>query len=403
MEAYIVVQPVMNKEHRTAGCGIVYSGEEDGAEAVCGFLSSPDIEIYTGNKKLFVTFTEEMLVKNIPRGFDPDGLVIQLEDSLLANPRAHSLITRFRQSGYQTAVIDFEFSPKYFGIMDIVDYIKVDFRNYSDPSIEKTIRIAKSFGKKIIAYNVECAEAYDKAGFFGCAYFQGSFVSEKMPAFLQKSKDAQRRFFALLAEITREETDIDGLEKIISDDPYLVSSVLRLANSAYFDLHVRVTAVKQAIAVIGPERFRQWIYMIYFRTSGGDGMPDELIRLSYLRGAFCAELSEFADDISLSRSSAYFMGMISLSGRLMQTRLSEILSHIFISDNIKTALSYREGKAGMLYALALFYERAEWDRVTRLANELGIPSEIISGKYLECLKTVNSEWKLLTRDGSAAE
>lgn len=397
MEPYIVIQPIVNREHSAVGCGIVYSGGENGAAVVGELLSSADIDKYTGGRCVFVTFTGEMLLKNLPKEFDPDDLVIQIEDTLLADPQSHSLITRFRQAGYKTAVIDFEFAPKFFGVMDIVDYIKVDFRNYNDPSIERTIRIARSFGKKVIAYNIECAEAYEKAGFFGCTYFQGSFTAEKMPAYLQKSRDSQMRFLSLLSELTREETDIGELDRIISEDPYLESSLLKLANSVYFALRHRVSEVKQAIAVIGIEHLRRWAYLLYLRAGGG-GMPDDLIRLAFLRGAFCGELSEFADNIGFSRSDAYMLGMLSLSGRLMQTRMSEILSHLYIDDSIKSALSRREGKAGMLYELAVNYERAQWGKVTRLADSLGIPTEMIAGKYLECLKTVDSEWKLITKE-----
>ncbi|MBQ7783401.1 MAG: diguanylate phosphodiesterase, partial [Oscillospiraceae bacterium] len=131
-----------------------------------------------------------------------------------------------------------------------------------------------------------------------------------------------------------------------------------------------------------------------FKTDDGS-MPDELIKLSFLRGSFCAELLEFADDMPISRSEAYLMGMFSTLGKLMQMPLDEVLAQIPISDDIKNALISHEGRSGMLYDTVLAYENADWTNMKNLAEGLGIPKEMISEKYCECVQSVNSTWDKL--------
>lgn len=405
MEPYIVRQTIMNKDQKAVGYEILYADDQvemwqaddtTAANAIENFLSSMDSENFIGGKTAYITFTRNLLVKNIPKMFDTSKLVIQIEDTLITNPMSHSLITKYKQAGYKVAVKDFEFAPRYFGVLDIVDYIKVNFHNYNDTTLENVIRIGKSFGKSMIAYNIDCAEAYEKAKLYGCVSFQGSYVSEKLPAAIQKSKIMQGNFMMLMIAVNRDEPDIDEIEEIVSRDVSLTYALLKLVNSAYFALRNRAKSVKQALVILGLGQLKQWIYLLSFKTDDGT-MPDELIKLSFLRGVFCQELLEFADNMPISRSEAYLMGMFSTLGKLMQCPIEDILSQIPIGDEIKDALIKHEGRAGMLFDTVIAYENAEWKKMKELADGLGIPKEIISEKYCECVQNVNSTWdKLMT-------
>ncbi|MGN1089143.1 MAG: EAL and HDOD domain-containing protein [Huintestinicola sp.] len=392
----------MNKDQKALGYEIMYTDDQielcqtddtSAANAIENFLSSMDNSFISG-KTAYISFTRNLLVKGIPKMFDTDKLVIQIEDALITNPTSHSLITKYKQSGYKVAVVDFEFAPRYFGVLDIVDYIKVNFRNHNDPALENIIRIGKSFGKEMIAYNIECAEAYEKAKLYGCTGFQGSYVADKTPAALQKSKVMQGNFMMLMVAVNRDEPDIDEIEQILSRDVSLTYALLKLVNSAYFALRNRAKSVKQALVILGLGQLKQWIYLLSFKTDDGS-MPDELIKLSFLRGSFCSELLDFCDNMTISRSEAYLMGMFSTLGKLMQMPLNEVLDPIPISDEIKNALIDREGRAGMLYETIICYENAMWKQMQDLASELGIPRDIISEKYCECVEKVNTTWDKL--------
>lgn len=411
MEPYIVRQTILNQNQKAVGYEILYSDENSSimqdndttaANAIENFLSSMDSENFIGGKTAYMTFTRKLLAKNIPRLFDTNKLVIQIEDTLITNPMSHALVTKFKQAGYKVAVIDFEFSPRYFGVLDIVDYIKVNFRNYNDSSLENIVRIGKSFGKSIIAYNIECAEAYERAVIYGCTAFQGSYVSEKTPAQLQKSKFLHGSFMMLMVAVNRDEPDVDEIEEIVSRDVSLTYALLRLVNSAYFALRNRAKSVKQALVILGLGQLRQWIYLLSFKTDDGN-VPDEIIKLSFLRASFTSELLDFSDDMTISRSEAYLMGMFSTLGKLMDCPLSEVLSPLPISDEIKNALISHEGRAGMLFDTVLAYENADWHRMKSLADELGIPETIITEKYCECVESVNRTWNMLMTAGNSQD
>ena len=330
MESYIVRQALVDGSQNTFGYEIIYTDNDlrrdftddsTAANAIENFLSSMDSEKFLDGKVAFLTFTRNLLEKNIPKMFTTNKLVIQIEDSLITNPISQNLITKFKQNGYKIAVVDFEFAPRFFGILDIVDYIKVNFSK-NDPSIENIVKIGKSFGKKVIAYNVETQEQYNKAKEWGCTYFQGTFVSEKMPSTIKTVNHIQSNFFMLMIAVTKDEPDIDEIESIISRDVSLTYSLLKLVNSAYFALRNRARSVKQALVILGLGQLKQWIYLLSFKQDDGS-VPDELIKVSFLRATFASELVGFATDMPISRSEAYLMGMFSTLGKLMQIPLEE--------------------------------------------------------------------------------
>ncbi len=403
MESYIVRQSILDENQSAVGYEILYADDSlsmnqlddtGAANAIETFLSSMDSEKFLSGKTAFLTFTRNLLVKDIPKMFDTNKLVIQIEDSLITNPLTHSLFIKYKQAGYKVAVIDFEFAPRYFGVLDIVDYIKVNFHDYNNSSLENVVGIGNSFGKKIIAYNVDCAEAYEKAKSCGCSYFQGSYVAEKMPATLKSMKYLQGNFFLLMIAVTKDEPDIDEIESILSRDVSLTYSLLKLVNSAYFALRNRAKSVKQALVILGLGQLKQWIYLLSFRQDDGS-MPDELIKLSFLRAKFAEELFAFCEDMPISRSEAYLMGMFSTLGKLMQMPIDKVMEQLPISDEVKLALLQREGKAGLLYSLVIDYENADWKKMTQNAETLNIPSETISRIYCDCVESVNQTWNSL--------
>ena len=81
---------------------------------------------------------------------------------------------------------------------------------------------------------------------------------------------------------------------------------------------------------------------------------------------------------------------------LRLTAAREILEEVPVSDEIKAALLRKEGRCGQLYELVLSYEAGNWNEITRLAEELGIPNQILTSVYFICMENVNVLWEQLT-------
>jgi len=401
METSIVRQAIMDEQNNVVGYEVLYK-EDDGslynradtsaANAIESFLNDLDSEKFFGGKTAFITFTPNLLLKEIPKMFDEKKLVIQIEDNSIIHPLAQKSVYRYKRQGYKIAVKGFEFSPRYFAIFDVVDIIKIDFSKIIEKStVSNIIEIAGKLNKTVIAYNVNTEEAYKDAKEMGVKLKQGAYVAESQTSKVRRLDHLQSNFFQLVVEITKPEPDIDKITTIISRDVTLAYSLIKLVNSAYFALRNRVKSVKQALIVLGLDQLKQWIYLLSFRPNDGNA-PTELIKISFLRASMCSELQQFIPDMTITTAEAYLLGMFSTLGIILNVPLEKSLAELSISDDVKTALISGEGKAGALLNLVRCYEKADWRGVSSHAALLGIPNSLVSQKYLECIDYVNAIW-----------
>lgn len=407
MDNYIVRQPILNKQNETVAYEILYQQdasslfqmekETNAANVIEEFLAQGEGNKIAAGKPVWLTFTPSLLMRNIPTIFTPEKLVIQIEDNALVHPRLQPVIYGFQKQGYDLVLKGFEFSPRYFSVMDAVTKIKLDFSvsQKEKEAYGNIANIGRSFGKQMVAYNVNTREDYELAEKMGCDLFQGSYIAVPHSEKIKRMDHMQSNFFQLIVAVTRDEPDVDEISEIISRDVTLAFALIKLVNSAYFALRNRAKSVKQALIVLGIGQLKQWIYLLSFKQDGSDA-PEELIRVSFLRGNFAEELSKYIEDLPISQGEAYMMGMFSTLGVLMDVPLEDALAELAISEDVKTALLYGEGKAGQLFQMVMCYENADWSGITHYARALGIPVNIISQKYFECVEYVNNIWQKLS-------
>ncbi len=411
METYIVRQPIMDSKQKVAAYEILYQQDETSlynqkdstvANAIEQFLLQFDNDRILGGKQAFITFTPNLLMKNVPRIFTPDKLVIQIEDNAIIHPLAQKIVQRYKKQGYKIAISGFEFTARYFWILDVVDIIKMDFKDPHGTSLQNIVNIGKNFNKQVAAYNVNTQEAYDKAVELGCDYMQGSAIGQQSVSKVHRMDHIQSNFFQLIVAVTKDEPDIDEIAQIISRDATLAFSLMKLVNSAYFALRNRAKSIQQALVILGLGQLKQWVYLLSFRHDSGSA-DEELLKTSFLRASFCSELSSMVEGLPISQSEAYLMGMFSTLGTLMQVSLETALSELAVSDEIKTALLTGEGKCGALYQLVLCYETADWNGMKNHAAVLGMPMDTLTQKYFECVESVNQIWSELMSPGRSTE
>ena len=175
---YIVRQPIKDKDNKIIGYEIQYHGENqafgDGddkaassndfaaADTIYNFLTMNTDKLLRGSLN-FMTFTTTLLMKKTPRLFDKNELVIQIDDSVIIHPLAMHMIQQYARDGYKVAVNEFQFAPRYLGILDGIDYIKLNAATTPELTMKNIIEIAHSMGKQCIATDIETEEVYQKA------------------------------------------------------------------------------------------------------------------------------------------------------------------------------------------------------------------------------------------------
>lgn len=410
---YIVRQSIKNKDSEIIGYEIQYHGENQAfssdegasranefaaADTIYNFLTLNTDKLLRGSLN-FMTFTTTLLMKKTPRLFDKNELVIQIDDSVLIHPLAMHMVQQYAKEGYKVAVNEFQFAPRYLGILDNIDYIKLNFKSASELTLKNIIEIAHSMDKKCIAVGIDDEGLYQKAIKLQVDGLQGPYVAEKTRQKTHSSGYLQSNFFRLMVAVVKDEPDVEEIERIISVDATLTYGLLKMANSCFFAMHHRVTSVRQAIMTMGLNELKQWVYLL--SASNAENQMEEgaaeFLRMSFMRANFCSSLMNYAKDVPITRPDAYLMGMLSTLNSLIDAPMEEILEQIPLRQEVKDALLKHEGRCGMLYDLALCYERADWQNIDHLATELGVPTNLLTSLYFNCMEEVNRVWSEITK------
>ena len=406
---YIARQPIKDPEGKILGYEILYYGENQpfskdpearelaAADTVYNFLTHSGKKVLKGYMN-FMTFTPMLLLKRTPRLFDKSDLVIQIDDSVIIHPLSMHFVEQFAQEGYQIAVNEFQFAPRYLALLDTIDYIKINIAGTRPEAIRNIIEVAGGMNKKCVITGIETADQYQLALDLKADGLEGPYVAEKLTQKTHSSSYLQSNFFRLMVALSRDDPNVDEVEQLISLDAGLSFAVLKMANSVYFALRHRATTIHQAVMTLGLGQLRQWVYLLSASSMDQelDSGSEEFLKLSFLRANFASELMKYAQDIPVSRSDAYLMGMFSTLNHLIDAPMEDILGELPVAEEIKAALLRKEGRCGKLYELMLSYEAADWNAITSCAEELGIPSQVLTSAYFICMENVNIMWDQLT-------
>lgn len=409
---YIVRQPIKDIEGTIVGHEILYYGENQAfttevktendyaaADTIYNFLTHNSCKALKGTLN-FMTFTTTLLMKKTPRLFDKSDLVIQIDDSVIIHPLSMHFVNMFAKEGYKIAVNEFQFAPRYLAAMDSIDYIKVNMSTTQPNTLRDIVEIAQSMNKKCIVTHIETEEQYELAKSMNVSAFEGPFVAGNLKTKAHSGEYLQSNFFRLMVAVSEDEPNVDEIEQMISMDASLSYGILKMANSAYFALRHRATTIHQAIMTLGLGQLKQWVYLLSASVDEEeeDDGREEFLKLSFLRANFCSELLKYTNDMPISRAEAYLMGMFSTLDNLIDAPMEEIMSEVPVADEVKAALINKEGKSGTLYKLVLSYEAANWEETNQYAEELGIPDQVLTSVYFECVDNVNALWEQLTSD-----
>lgn len=410
---YIVRRPIKDAQSQIIGYEILYYGENQAygggeagsranefaaADTIFNFLTQNTEKSLKGSLN-FMTFTTTLLVKKVPHLFEKSDLVIQIDDSVLIHPLAMHFVQQYAKEGYKIAVNEFQFAPRYLSLVDLIHYIKINFRDTSDATVRNIVEIAHSMGKQCIATEVETEAIYNKAIQAGVDAMEGNFVADKMSTKAHMSGYLQSNFFRLMVAVTKDEPNIEEIEQIISVDASLTYGLLRLSNSVHFALRQPAKTIRQAIMTLGIGQLKQWIYLLSASNAENEIDPtsEEFLKLSFQRANFCSELVSYTKKVPISKGEAYLMGMFSTLNFLIDAPMEEILVEVPISEEVRSALLTQDGPCGALYSLVLSYERADWNQVTRFADELEIPTNLLTSLYFDCMDSANTIWKDMTQ------
>ncbi|MCK6261976.1 EAL domain-containing protein [Vibrio sp. ZSDE26] len=391
--SYVARQPILDRDKNTIGYELLFRDglnnsfpEIDPDLATSRLLSDHFLSTHystLGDNLGFVNFPYQSLINRVPTLFPANNLIVEVLEDCPPTDELLDAIKEMAKQGYKIALDDFVPSKEWKQFLPYVSIIKFDIRIISIGKAKTFIDKIPSGRITFLAEKVETHEEFQQAKDAGFDYFQGYFFSK--PEIIQRKalEPSVLTLIQLCKEVAKEDIDYKAIDELISTDISLSYKLLTFVNSSS-TVSTKIASFKQALIYLGKERIRKFISLVAI-ASTQESKPDYLYGLSIQRARFC-ELLAARNQTNCIEGSAFLTGMFSLLDSLLDQPLNVLVDEMPIEEEVKAALSTGEGMLGLVLALVKAYEKADWDQVTKLSNQLGLSSDNINQSYDDAVK-----------------
>jgi EAL and modified HD-GYP domain-containing signal transduction protein len=343
------------------------------------------LESLSGGSKVFINFTQNLLVKEIPALFPLEQTVVEILEDVKPEDEVIRACRSLSQKGYLLALDDFVFQAGMGPLIELADIIKVDFRQIQVADIQANLNQLRPVKARLLAEKVETHEEFRKAVEMGFEYFQGYFFSRPEIVQGKEIPSSQIGLLKTIALVNEPDFALAEVEKLIGQDLGIVYKLLRYINTAYFRRLNRIQTIQQALRILGEKEIRRFVSLLALSAVAA-GKPVELIRNSFIRARFC-ELLGRASACPETPEALFTMGLFSSINALLDQPMEAIVEKLPLSHRVADALVNRGGTLGSYLNLVESYERGDWASVSRISAELCIGEDNIPELYIEACRS----------------
>ena len=347
----------------------------------------------TGNRMAFINFTENLLLNEVATILPRNFLVVEILETVNPSEEVLEACKKLKKQGYLLSVDDYEYSESNLELLELADIVKIDFLKYTNTeTLKKEVekikarlhKIGRLSKTRLLAEKVESQEAYAMAKEIGFSYFQGYFFS-KPEIFSKKTIYPMRvNQLRLVREAMDPMVDYKRLAETIGNDPILSYRILRLVNSAYYGLRYRLSSIKHALAVLGIENIKKYVTLLTIEQMTDD-KPDELCRMSLIRGHFLESLAPLVG-MRKAKNDLFLLGLFSLMDIMTGVTMQEVVELTQLSENIAVPLLTGKGKKADMLNLIVSYEQGSFDNTGEMAMKYGLSLQVILELYLDAVE-----------------
>lgn len=399
-DLYINIQPILTSGGKTYGYELVDRGtNEDTSSDTVNLtefnrtLDALDMKDIDNSTRYCINYTDQLLSAVVLNALSPNKFIVQISVPDQLTRADVERIVRLREHKYGIALTGITGKNATAELLKNAEFCRFDKsdRNYM---MQKRI-INANPAVHFIASDINTADDFQRAKAAGYHLFQGYFFSE--PVVTKKTKDLTpiaANYFKLI-QLTSSDGHVDFREisDIISGDVSLSYKLLKLLNSAAVGLR-NISSISMAVAYLGEENLKKWIGLLALRGIA-DNKPIELVRLSLVRARFGELLAPHLKNRRIVKH-IFLLGMLSLLHIAMEMTMEELLEDIPVAEEIRDSLLTSSGPYSYILQFYNHYEYANWDEVTRFADEQEITSQLISDSYISAVKWYNDLTKTNT-------
>jgi c-di-GMP phosphodiesterase len=288
---------------------------------------------------------------------------------------------RLKASGYRLALDDFLWKPGVDPLVEMADYIKVDFTLANREERAILLDRLRGYTVALIAEKVETQEQLAEARNEGFTFIQGYYFCR--PTLMENHKVPLNRLshVEILRLLQDDTIDLQELARLVKCDASLTYRLLRLINSPFCAMQTEVRSVQAALIAVGEEVFRR-LATLAIASELNAGQSPELLRMALARARFC-ELA--AGLCGLNRTEQYLLGLLSLLPAMLRLPMHELTPSLPLRDEIRQALLGADIAERCLLAWLERHELGDWSACDWILEAHGFNAEGLPGCYEEAV------------------
>jgi len=403
-EVFIGRQPILDREQGLAGYELLFRATAENsahvesataaatatADVVCKAFAELGLANVFGQARAFINvnalFLESDLVEFLPK----DIVVLEIDVGTFEDPSLLPRCQELKAKGYAFSISGVtDVGDHLWPLVDLATWLKINIDGLPGDQLQTSARALGTTRRMLIAGHVESQSQMELCRLLGFHLFQGYYFAK--PVVVEGRKlDASTQGLLRLIKLVADEADQARLDAAFRTEPALVINLLRLTNSVGVGARARITSVRHAITVLGRRQLQRWLQLLLFsRGANVDLAHNPLLQLAALRGRFIELLVEKLHPGQRDLGDpAFITGLMSVVPAALGMSMTDVLAQIAVGNDVRLALTHREGTLGKLFALTERYDDNDIVGVQALlgpygaAASLGLLGEILGDALL---------------------
>ncbi len=389
-------QPILDSQQEIVGYELLFrsternvseyeSQDQASMSVIASALAGFGFREVLGDKLGFINVTEEVLLSDMVEILPHEQTILELLESVRLSGVVRERCRELKSKSFRIALDDHIYAPEHEGLYRFVDVVKIDILETPRELLPEVVTALRRFPVKLLAERVETVGQFQDCLELGFDLFQGYFFAR--PVVLnRKGLEPSQMVMLRLLSCLRDEAELDEIQEVFRNAPELSYNLLKLVNSVHIGLREKIKSLRHAIMILGLDKLRRWVQLAAFASSDSRGINNPLLEMAAVRGRLMEYL--IMERYGLRRGSdpveaAFMTGILSLMDTLFETSLEEILKELHLSDEVVSALLYRQGELGTLLALAETLEQANFGEVQELVEKTDIPLAMLLAAQLD--------------------
>ena len=395
MDVFVARQAIFDRKLKIYGYELLFRSRQvssfDGSDSDMATLQvmanvflSIGADKMLGGGHAFINCPQSLLADDRLALLPPKTTVIEILESVQPAPEVIAACRSLKAQGYQLALDDFTGQAGYEPLIDLADIIKVEFPALCVAERKAICKKFQKRGIRMLAEKVETREEFEQALDMGYDLYQGYFFARPATVRSREVAGYKNHYLSILREIHKPEVDHKQIAKLILQEVSLAHRLLRYVNSAAFERIGDVGSIAEAVALLGDEGIRNWVWLAALPKLASD-KPNELVISAMIRARFCESIAPWTA-LSGRASDLFLMGLLSFLDAMLDRPLKELLAELHLPRDVERALlgaRSAKDRLATVYALVRNYEDAQWDSLVKCADQVQMRQEALPALYAQ--------------------